>query len=100
MWPSHWRTSANFKCRLKRYDAAFETFERALRIVEDALGRDHIYSVAILFQYAEAKRNSAHHEEALAAYERTIRILVSEATARIIPVWRLFTGAPRYPAAS
>jgi tetratricopeptide (TPR) repeat protein len=64
-----------FQLSTKRYDAAIENFERALRIVADSLGADHIYNVAILFLYAQAQQQLGHHEEALATYERTIRIL-------------------------
>jgi tetratricopeptide (TPR) repeat protein len=64
-----------FQLSRKRYDAAIETFERALLMIEESLGPDHIFGVAILFQYAEAKQQLGHHDEALTVYERTIRIL-------------------------
>jgi tetratricopeptide (TPR) repeat protein len=80
-----------FQLTMKRYDAAVETFERALRLVEESLGPDHIYSVCILFQLAEAKRTMGHYEEALDAYERTIRILTASYGPdhpRLAPVFR------------
>jgi tetratricopeptide (TPR) repeat protein len=66
-----------FRLTTKHYDAAIEIFEQALRMVEETLGPENIYTSCILFQYAEARRLQGRHEEALAAYDRTIRILTA-----------------------
>jgi tetratricopeptide (TPR) repeat protein len=59
----------------KRYDKAIENFTLALDLLDSRLGKDHLYSAPILFQYAETLRLQGRYEEALALYRRVIVIL-------------------------
>ena len=59
----------------KRYDKAIENFTLALDLLDSRLGKDHLLSAPILFQYGETLRLQGRNEEALPLYERVIVIL-------------------------
>ena len=89
-----------FQLSMKRYDTAIETFERALRMVEDALGPGSYLQCLHPFPVRRSQTSARPLREALAAYERTIQILVNDLWPGTSPPVGIFTGAPRFPVES
>jgi tetratricopeptide (TPR) repeat protein len=57
-----------------RYDEALEYYQRALRIVEEANGKDHISSADTISKIAGMYWEKGQYEEALEYYQRALRI--------------------------